>query len=290
MITAIIGRPGSGKTAYLTCLALKYLLNTQEGKVLLRNCISQVELLNAQGFNYSIPSSPPVYTNYPVSAHIGYQKRRDSYWIDGFRMGFENEFVETVPVLPGSKIFMTEVQRYYNSRMSTQLPDWVSRFFEEHRHFLLDIFLDLQRLGLLDINIRELLECVIEVANVKHETAYNGKVIQSEFTLRVWKDAASAETFISDRNKNNYDLVKETFDFNVFDAYKSRSFFDAFLPKNDFMLMDHVGRVVNGVDLDFKKAVYAQTAPYGFYKKDAEAILKARQDEAKENKKCKKVV
>lgn len=285
MITAIIGIPGSGKTAYLTALALKYLINSREGRELMRSCISQVKAFNSQGFNFSVPDRPPIYTNYPVSAHIGYKKRRDSYWIDGFRMGFENDFVKTVPVLPCGKVFLTEVQRYYNSRMSKDLPDWVSRFFEEHRHFFLDIFLDLQRLGLLDINIRELLGCVIEVAEVKHETDYIGNVLQSEFTLRVWKDAASAEAFIANRDKINYDLVKETFEFNVFDAYKSRSFFDAFLPKEDFMLLDHVGKVINGVDLDFKKAVYAQTAPYGFYKKDAEAILKARMDAEKKKAK-----
>lgn len=285
MITAIFGQPGAGKTAYLTALALKYLGNTPEAWELKKNCIEQVQSFNSQGFNYSVPDRPPVFSNYPISAHIGYKHRRDSYYIDGFRLGFENEFVRTIPVLPGSKIFMTEVQRYYNSRNSSELPDWVSRYFEEHRHFGLDIYLDLQRLLLLDINIRELAERIAQVVGVKHETDYIGNVLQSEFTLRVWQDAASAEMYIKDKSLNNFDLIKETFKGNVFDSYKSRSYFEAFLPKEDFMLFDHVGNVVNGVDLSYKKAVYSQSAPYGFCKSEAKKIMEERLKEAKEKKK-----
>lgn len=290
MITAIFGQPGAGKTAYLTSLALKYLGNTPEGWTLKKNCIEQVQSFNAQGFNFSVPDRPPVFSNYPISAHVGYKRRRDSYYVDGFRLGHENEFVETIPLPPTSKVFLTEVQRYYNSRKSTELPDWISRYFEEHRHYFLDIYLDLQRLLLLDINIRELATKIIEVAGVKHKTDYIGNVLQSEFTLKLWHDAASAEMHIKDKSLNNYDLVKETFDGNVFDAYKSRSYFDAFLPKEDFMLLEHVGKVVNGVDLSFKKAVYAQSAPYGFYNSEAKKILDERIKEAKEQKKAKKVV
>lgn len=290
MITVIFGQPGAGKTAYLTALALKYLGNTQEAWELKKDCIEQIQSFNAQGFNFSVPDRPPVFSNYPISAHVGYKHRRDSYYVDGFRLGFENEFVQTIPILPGSKAFMTEVQRYYNSRKSTELPDWVSRYFEEHRHFGLDIYLDLQRLLLLDINIRELATKIVEVTNVKHETDYIGNVLQSEFTLKLWQDAASAELNIKDRSLKNYDLVKETFVGNVFDAYKSRSYFDAFLPKENFMLLEHVGKVVNGVDLSFKKAVYAQSAPYGFYNSDAKKILEERIKEAKEKKKANKGV
>ena len=290
MITAIFGQPGAGKTAYLTALALKYLGNTPEAWDLKKDCIEQVQSFNAQGFNFRVPDRPPVFSNYPISAHVGYRHQRDSYYVDGFRLGFENDFVRTIPVLPGSKIFMTEVQRYYNSRKSTELPDWVSRYFEEHRHFYLDIYLDLQRLLLLDINIRELATKIVEVVGVNHETDYIGNVLQSEFVLKIWKDAASAEQHIKDRTVKNYDLVNETFNGNVFDAYKSRSYFDAFLPKENFMLLDHVGSVINGVDLSFKKAVYAQTAPYGFYNSEAKKILEERMKEAKEQKKANKEV
>ena len=56
------------------------------------------------------------------------------------------------------------------------------------------------------------------------------------------------------------------------------------------MLFRSVGKVINGVDLSFKKAVYAQSAPYGFYNSEAKKILDERIKEAKEQKKAKKVV
>lgn len=278
MITVIFGEPGAGKTAYLTALALKYLGNTKEAYDLKRNCIQQVRSFNEQGFNYSIPDRSPVYSNYPVSAHVGYKKYIDSYYIDGFHMGMENEFVPIIPLLPGSKVFLTEVQRYYNSRLVGELPAWVSHFFEEHRHYYLDLFLDLQRLSLLDLSIRGIAGRIVQVVGVQHKTDYIGNVLESEFTLREWHDTSSAEAFINNNNLENYELIKEKFSVNVFEAYKSRSFFDAFLPKEDFMLLDHVGNVVNGVDLNFVKAIYRQTAPYGYYNSEAKAIMKARKD------------
>ena len=275
MISVVFGKPGAGKTAYLVANCLKYLGNTREALNLKRNSIAQVTALQGEN-NYSFPDRPPVYTNFPVSAHVGYQKRRDSYYIDGFSLGFQNEFVPVRSVFPGSFIAMTEVQRYYNSRVpAKEFPDWVSRYFEEHRHFGLQIMLDLQRLGLLDLNIRELGEEFVEVVDVQHETNWLGTVQASEFTLRKWSRLSAAEAYINSDKLHNYDEVVERFDGNVFDAYQSRSYFDAFLPEMcDFSQLGH--NITVGKDLSFRKLVYRQEAPYGFYKSEAAKILAER--------------
>ncbi len=290
MITVIFGKPGHGKTAYLSSIGLKYLGCTAEASELKQNSIEQIRFLNSRGFNYSMPDRPPVYTNYPLSAQIGYKKRRDSYYVDGFHLGLENDFVPVIPVVPGSKILMTEVQRYYNSRVPAKdFSDWVSRYFEEHRQFSLDIYLDLQRLGLLDLNVRDICEDIVEVVDVEHKIDYAGNVLESEFLLRKWSSLSAAEAFISNNSLKNYDLVKERFTGNVFESYKSKQFFDAFLPKKDFMFLEHVGEIIDDNDLSFVKAVYRQTAPYGFYKSEAAQILKDRIKAEQESKRKKTV-
>lgn len=285
MITVIFADPGAGKTAYLTAIALQYLGNTKEALALKRDCIQKVQALNQSGFNYSLPDRSPVYSNYPISAHVGYKKYVDSYYIDGFHMGFENEFVPVIPLLPGSKVFITEAQRYYNSRKSGELPAWVSHFYEEHRHYYLDIFLDLQRLTLLDLSIRGIAGRIVQVVDVNHKIDYAGNVFESTFKLREWHDVAAAEAFIANSSLKNYEIVTESYACNVFEAYKSRSFFKAFLPKEDFMLLEHVGEVINGVELSFVKQIYSQTAPYGFSNSEAAAIMKARKEEEEKVKK-----
>ena len=85
----------------------------------------------------------------------------------------------------------------------------------------------------------------------------------------------AAEAFIGNSSLNNFDEVKEIFCGDVFEAYKSRSYFEAFLPAGDFDMLEHVAAAESG-DLSFVKTVYRQTAPYGFYKSEAAQILKER--------------
>jgi hypothetical protein len=44
--------------------------------------------------------------------------------------------------------------------MSKAFPDWQSRWYEQHGHNNLDIWLDTQRPMLIDVNIRELSQFV----------------------------------------------------------------------------------------------------------------------------------
>ena len=132
MITIVFGKPGSGKTAFLAAEAAQYLNGSDLCYEAHQECLNEVRRLNGEGFCFGLPEHAPVYSNFPLTVQCGYKKYCGSYYIDGFHMGFRNDSVPVVSVLPGSKIFLSEAQRYYNSRKSKDLPDWVSRYFEEN--------------------------------------------------------------------------------------------------------------------------------------------------------------
>ena len=282
MITIIFGKPGAGKTAYLVSQMLRFLGNSREAYELLWSCRDRVQALMSQGLRYTLPTTPPVYTNFPVSAHVGYNKWRSSFYVDGFHLGLENDYVPVTNVLPGAVIGLTEVQRYYNSRNSKDskkaLPDWVSRFYEEHRHFGLDIYLDLQRLGLCDVNIRELAGRIVEVYDLEHEVDRQGNIVASKFTLRCWDNLAAAERYVDNDSLTNYACEEYIHDGNVFEAYTSACYFDAFLPSTgrDFSLRRHneARRQDATLQLEFTKQIYRQSAPRGFYPGEAEELRK----------------
>lgn len=276
-IHIIFGEPGSGKTAYLTAIALTNLGMSAEAYELQQSSIEQVRCLNAQGYNFNMPDRPPVYTNYPVRACVGYRKYRDSLWVDGYHLGFANEFVAVTAVYPGSKIFLTEAQRYFNSREFGRFPDWASRFYEEHRHFGLEIYLDVQRLGLIDINLREIATEFLEVEKLQHNQMYNGNILRTKFIQRRWTSISAVEQYIKNGTEN-YDIVEYVYEGNVFDGYESTSYFNAFIPDGEFGYKDHSDMS----KLSLKELVYKQTAPYGFYKDEAKKILEARAKAKKE--------
>ena len=278
MITIIFGKPGAGKTAYLVSQMLRYLGNSREAYELLWNCRDRVIALDQRGLQYTVPTTPPVYTNFPVSAHVGYNKWRSSLYVDGFHLGLENDYVPVTNVLPGAVIGLTEVQRYYNSRNKDKktLPDWVSRFYEEHRHYGLDIYLDLQRLGLCDLNIRELAGRIVEVYNLEHEFDHRGNILASRFFLRSWDNLAAAERYVDNDSLTNYEREEYVHYGNVFEAYTSACYFDAFLPGkgNDFSFRTHSEALQQdaALQLEFSKQIYRQSAPRGFYPGDAEDL------------------
>ena len=85
MITIVFGKPGSGKTAYMTADAVRYMNGSEACLDLL------TESRNAITDSYTVPEESPVYSNYPITVPNGYGKQRVSYYVDGFHMGFQNE-------------------------------------------------------------------------------------------------------------------------------------------------------------------------------------------------------
>ena len=289
MITVVFGLPGAGKTTLLAAIASTFLNGSPVSQALFENTCREVEALNAEGFNYSLPRHAPVYTNFALNVRTGWNSTVGSFYIDGFHMGFPNKYVPVFNVFPGSKIFLSEAQRYYNSRKSSDFPEWVSRYFEEHRHFGLDIWLDLQRAGLIDINIRDIVELFIQVLSVRLQRC-------EAAVDRHWQAVFEVV------NYNSYSEVEAgkgepatmTFDFNPFECFESQSYYRSFLPSvgnletidedklekfvkqllppGDFHQLDHVNTADPKVDLMLKQFLYRQTAPRNFRVKEDNRI------------------
>ena len=261
MITIVFGKPGAGKTAYMTADAVKYMNGSEQCLELLK--ASQAQVLKSGDF--STPPFSPVYSNYRITAQHSYNKLRVSFYVDGFRLGFDNENLAVFHLPPCSRIYLAEAQRYYNSRQSRDFPEWVSRFFEEHRHFGLDIMMDVQRPGLIDVNIRELCERFVEMLKLEHELDKSGNIVATTFIYREFDDWKAVEKYLAGDLKVGI-LCKERFEGNVFDHFESRSYFNVFLPpgNGDFNYIVHpIGDA--DVEREYAWQFYPQTAPEGFY-------------------------
>ena len=155
MITIIFGAPGTGKTSLNT-----HFLQTEyktHGRALLAQTQKRIDEINKTRVKpLALPDKPPIFANYKASFKIGYEKTFEPYYINPFYLGLVNENMPTQYLPPNSKVFISEAQRYYNSRKSSTLPDWVSRLYEMHRHYGMEIFLDVQRANLIDLNIKEI--------------------------------------------------------------------------------------------------------------------------------------
>ena len=264
MITIIFGKPGAGKTAYMAALATEYLNCSARCYDATTECIHAVTALKEQGFDFQQPDRAPVYTNFNLCVQSGYKEYIGSYYVDGFHLGFANDYVEIINVLPGAKIFLSEAQRYYNSRKSKDLPDWVSRYFEEHRHYDLDIYLDVQRPGLIDVNIRDIAGKFVEIEQLTQSADKDGKITGTTFYIKEFDDWKHVESYITS-DVQHFTKKVVPFNFNVFDNYQSKSYYRNFLPATDFDYIEHVALENVEQDVKLAKEMYSQTAPPGFY-------------------------
>ena len=264
MITIVFGKPGAGKTAFLAADVVRYINGSPASCELLQECAAEVRKLNDNGALFSMPTSAPVYTNFPVTASCGTYAPYEPYYVDGFHLGFENDDVEVMPVLPCARIYLSEAQRYYNSRRSKDLPDWVSRYFEEHRHFGLQIYLDVQRPGLIDVNIRELCERFLEIQRMEHRYDRVGNIVSSTFFYREFTDWKYVDQYLGGHD-GGYTEGKSVYTGNIFECYESKSYFRQFVPERDFAMYRHVRGADTQEDAYLAKVMYQQTPPEGFY-------------------------
>lgn len=219
MITIIFAPPRTGKTCFLTHILNTYAFDTE------RNLLMKHEIINKNlnGFNLSIPKHC-VSSNYDIEFHkFGYSTRHNRI-INPFRLGFKNEFVKTHFNYPYEAIGITEAQKYLNSRMSIYFPEWQSRWYEQHGHNNLDIFLDTQRPMLIDVNIRELAQ-FIEIMKLKVYYDDYGKVNKLKWTIRIIENSSLFERYISSgkQDKSCYSQKAIVANYNVFALYSSQS-------------------------------------------------------------------
>lgn len=268
MITVITGKPGSGKTSLLTAFLANERKNN--GRKLLHDCTRAVLELNTQRkAPLTLPEQTPLYTDFAVKIPIGYKKYFKPYFISGFFIGLQNEFI---PALlqepPYSKIFLSEVQRYLDSRKKA-LPDWVSRMYEQHRHFHFEFFLELQRVMLIDKNIRDLAERFIEVQELEHEYDSCDNIIKSTWHCIEFESTQAYEQYLT-CGEATYRTTEYSYTGNIFKCYNSYERSSEFVPDEgkDFNYRKHLSsdEIKN---LPSSEAVfYNSTAPKEYWTQD----------------------
>lgn len=218
MITIIFAPPRTGKTSYMAHCLNELSFNRQRN----RSMKSEITLKNKNGFSLTIPNHC-VSSNYDITFHkFGYSPRH-SRRINPYRLGFANAFVQTHFNYPFEAIGITEAQKYLNSRMSLYFPEWQSRWYEQHGHNDLDIFLDTQRPMLIDVNIRELAQ-FIEI--IKLTIKYNnfGKVKSLKWKIRKIENSSLFDKYMASGKKDKTCYSEETVvaNYNVFSLYDSQ--------------------------------------------------------------------
>lgn len=137
---------------------------------------------------------------------------------------------------PYSSVHFDEAQKYYDSRKSATFPDYVSRLYEAHAHYHLNITMACQRSGLIDLNIRALAR-YIEVLGLKHKfsryekhAAHKTWIVKSTWICREFEDYYETEAYINSGGQDKLgNIVKYEHEGNIFKCYDTCNFFSLFL-------------------------------------------------------------
>ena len=226
--------PRTGKTCYMTYKACEIAFDRSRTRLMQQELNSKIE----NGFT-NIKTIPQhcVSASYNITLRkFGYSPRQ-SRRINPYKLGFANPYVEVHFNIPYECIFIDEAQRYLNSRMSQYYPDWQSRWFEQHGHNFLDIYMATQRFDLIDLNVRRLSK-VIEIVEMSVQKDGFGKPCRIIWRLRTFDNSELYDMYIS-HGRRATELYTESFevaDFNVFNCYDCRSckplFYDGHLKQD----------------------------------------------------------
>ena len=218
MITIIFAPPRTGKTCFMTHCLNMIAFDRERNRCMVKEIVQK----NNNGFNLTIPKHC-VSSNYAIKFRkFGYSPRL-SRVINPYRLGFSNKYVKTHFNLPFEAIGITEAQKYLNSRMSMYFPEWQSRWYEQHGHNNLDIFLDTQRPMLIDVNIRELAQ-FIEIVKLRIFYDDYGRVCKLVWKIRKIENSQVFDRYMASGKKDKSCYTEETViaDYNVFALYDSQ--------------------------------------------------------------------
>lgn len=179
---------------------------------------AEIAHLNSTGFKLK-PPSHCVSANYNITLKKHGYTNRHNRFINPYRLGFKNEQVETHFNFPYEAIGIDEAQKYLNSRRSASFPEWQSRWYEQHGHQNIDVFLATQRPDLIDVNVRELASFV-EIREMKVEYNSYGHVASVKWTIREISSAWSYNEYKD--TKRHSDVFEErtiTAPYNIFKCY-----------------------------------------------------------------------
>ena len=221
MITIIFAPPRTGKTVFMTYMGAMSAFDR------VRNKNMQNEILRKQANGFKAIKTIPIHcvsANYDCTFKKFRCSPRYNRKINPYRLGFSNKFVKTHYNLPYEVILITEAQKYLNSRMSSYFPDWQSRWYEQHGHNNLDIYLDTQRPMLIDANVRELSNFV-EIVKLTIVKDNFGKILGMKWLVRKIENSSLFDRYMASGKKDKECYTEEEIEanFNVFECYDSQS-------------------------------------------------------------------
>jgi hypothetical protein len=219
-IKIIFAQPGGGKTCLMTHLLNQYAFDRERNYKMFK----EIMLKKLNGFkNLTVPQHC-VSANYDIVCRKFKYRSRRNRRINPYRLGFSNNFVKTHFNIPYEAIGITEAQKYLNSRMSAYFPDWQSRWYEQHRHNDIDIYLDTQRPMLIDVNIRELAS-FIEIVKLKVIEDSRGEPIGLKWLVRLIDNSSLFDKYMASGKKDTSCYTEDVIvaDYNVFACYNSQS-------------------------------------------------------------------
>lgn len=264
MIHIISGPPGAGKSSLNTYFIKK--TYAEQGRTLLESCSAKIAELNkTRVHTLTVPDKPPIFSDYRARFLVDYETYYEPYYINGYYLGLANERMPTQYLPPYSKVFLGEAQRYYNSRKSSNFPDHVSRLYEMHRHFGFDIYMDVQRVKLIDPNIRDLCRHFIEVQSMQHTKDERGRIKKTVWTCREFTNWTDFEDYL-EHGSETYTETTYTNEGNIFDCFNSFGYFDMFVPAEgrDFNYLKHLARSeINQLPED-RARFYKSGEPIGY--------------------------
>lgn len=241
MIHIIFGAPGAGKTS-LNAYFLKSTYRS-EGRRLLDYTRNRISEINADRRTpLTLPAKPPIFSDFKVRFLDGYDTYYEPYYLNGFYFGLANDMMATQFIPPGSRIFLSEGQKYFDSRQNTTFPRWVSSAFEMHRHYGIDIWIDVQRPKLIDLNIRALCKHFIEVRGMVNDESATGCITKNTWLCREFDCSLSVEQYL-ETGEGEYRENSYVHEGNIFDVFDSAGHFKDFLPSDgkDFTYLPFLG-------------------------------------------------
>lgn len=268
MITIIFGECGAGKTALMT-----HLLNQSNFDLKRYNnmCNSLQDISDT--YNLDIINTPNthVMANYNINFFkFGYTRNKNLY-VNPFKIGFKNKFVDVQRIPPFAFIGIDEAQEYFNSRLSKYYPSWQSRFYEKHRHFDLDFILVAQRADLIDINIRDLAH-FIDIEELRIINDNNGIPKKLVWKVRKINSVRKYNRYINSdcTDKSCYKTEKIIADYNVFACYDSKAektrFIETYIGQETYF-EDYSSSIEDLDELIKYLEKYNSLMPKGFYQK-----------------------
>jgi hypothetical protein len=190
-----------------------------------RMTLNEIAVKVAGGFKYSPPPLHCVYSNFYTTGRKWRAGFRESWYVDPTKLSLfdSTEVMSDFHFIPPfAEIYITEGQDYFDSRAYKNFKRCQSSFFEQHGHMGYDIYIDVQRYGLIDKNIRDLAG-VIEIQSKESIRNIFGRVVATKWIIREFESCHLYEQYLmSGKRLSNYIQIEEVADYDVHRNYNSR--------------------------------------------------------------------